>query len=145
MQKTNNAITTKNYTLTFTKETGKLWILKDFAPLGKNFARFFDENLGHDIGKLITVGCPNYVLDLLAGEDTQLVVDLRVAPEKTDLPGFIEFERVDTGSLSAKYYVNNCSGKPQLEAWVSDTAKAFLKDYPKFAYISRELKNDYAF
>ena len=61
MQKTNNTIATKNYTLTFTKETGKLWILKDFAPLGKNFARFFDENLGHDIGKLITVGCPNYV------------------------------------------------------------------------------------
>ena len=66
MQKTNNTIATKNYTLTFTKETGKLWILKDFAPLGKSFARFFDENLGHDIGKLITVGCPNYVLDLLA-------------------------------------------------------------------------------
>ena len=63
MQK--NTIATKNYTLTFTKEIGKLWILKDFTPLGKNFARFFDENLGHDIGKLMTVGCPNYVLDRL--------------------------------------------------------------------------------
>lgn len=68
MQNTKNTTTTKNYTLTFIKETGKLWILKDFAPLGKNFERFFEENLGHDIGKLSSVGCPNYVLDILAGE-----------------------------------------------------------------------------
>lgn len=137
MQKTNNTIATKNYTLTFTKETGKLWILKDFAPLGKNFARFFEENLGHDIGKLITVGCPNYVLDILAGEEKQLEIDLRIAPERMELPGFVEFERVDTGSLSAKYFVNNCPDKPQLEAWVSNTVKAFLKEYPAFAYIKK--------
>lgn len=137
MQKTNNAITTKNYTLTFTKEIGKLWILKDFDPLGKSFARFFEENLGHDIGKLIAIGCPNYVLDILAGEQKQLEIDLRISPERVELPGFVEFELVGTGSLSAKYYVNDCPGKPQLEAWVSNTVKAFLKDYPAFAYIKK--------
>lgn len=135
MQK--NTIATKNYTLTFTKEIGKLWILKDFAPLGKNFARFFDENLGHDIGKLMTVGCPNYVLDTLADGQNRLEIDLRIAAERVDLPGYVEFERVDTGSLSAKYHVNNCPGKPQLEAWVSNTVKAFLKEYPAFAYIKK--------
>lgn len=138
MQKTNNTIATKNYTLTFTKEIGKLWILKDFAPLGKNFARFFDENLGHDIGKLITVGCPNYVLDHLAGEDKLLEIDLRIAPERVKLLDFVEFERVETGSQSAKYLVNNCPDNPQLEAWVSNTAKAFLKEYPAFAYIKKK-------
>ena len=61
MQKTNNAIATKNYTLTFTKESGNLWILKDFDPLGKSFERFFEENLGHDIGKLMICGCANYI------------------------------------------------------------------------------------
>lgn len=137
MQKTNNAITTKNYTLTFTKEIGKLWILKDFDPLGKSFARFFEENLGHDIGKLIAIGCPNYVLDILAGEQKRLEIDLRISPERVELPGFVEFELVGTGSLSAKYYVNDCPGKPQLEAWVSNTVKAFLKDYPAFAYIKK--------
>lgn len=137
MQKTKNNPTTKNYTLTFTKEIGKLWILKDFDPLGKSFARFFEENLGHDIGKLIAIGCPNYVLDILAGEQKQLEIDLRISPERVDLPGFVEFELVGTGSLSAKYYVNDCPGKPQLEAWVSNTVKAFLKDYPAFAYIKK--------
>lgn len=137
MQKAINTIATKSYTLTFTKETGKLWILKDFAPLGKNFDRFFEENLGHDIGKLITVGCPNYVLDILAGDEKRLEIDLRIAPERVDLPGFVEFELVQPCRLSAKYHVNGCPGKPQLEAWVSDTVKAFLKDYPAFAYIKR--------
>lgn len=137
MQNTKNTTTTKNYTLTFTKEIGKLWILKDFAPLGKNFERFFEENLGHDIGKLVSVGCPNYVLDLLAGEEKQMEIDLRIATERVELPEFVEFELVTPSRLSAKYHVNNCPGKPQLEAWVSDTAKAFLKDYPAFAYIKR--------
>ena len=138
MQNTKNTTTTKNYTLTFTKETGKHWILKDFAPLGKNFERFFEENLGHDIGKLVIVGCPNYVLDILAGEDRKMDIELRVAAERVELPGFVEFELVTPCRLSAKYHVNNCPGKPQLEAWVSDTAKAFLKDYPTFAYIRRK-------
>ena len=138
MQNTKNTTTTKNYTLTFSKEIGKLWILRDFTPFGKNFDRFFDENLGHDIGKLITVGCPNYVLDILAGEDKRMEIELRVASERVELPGFVEFELATPCRLSAKYYVNNCPGKPQLEAWVSNTAKAFLKDYPAFAYIRRK-------
>lgn len=137
MQNTKNTTATKNYTLTFTKEIGKLWILKDFDPLGKSFARFFEENLGHDIGKLMTVGCPNYVLDTLADGQKRLEIDLRISPERVELPGFVEFELVGTGSLSAKYYVNDCPGKPQLEAWVSNTVKAFLKDYPAFAYIKK--------
>ena len=137
MQKTNNATATKNYTLTFTKEIGKLWILKDFAPLGKSFARFFEENLGHDIGKLIAIGCPNYVLDTLADGQDRLEIDLRIAAERVDLPGYVEFELVTPCRLSAKYYVNNCPGKPQLEAWVSNTAKDFLKEYPAFAYIKK--------
>lgn len=137
MQNTKNTTATKNYTLTFTKEIGKLWILKDFDPLGKSFARFFEENLGHDIGKLIAIGCPNYVLDILAGEQKQLEIDLRISPERVELPGFVEFELVTPCRLSAKYYVNNCPGKPQLEAWVSNTAKDFLKEYPAFAYIKK--------
>lgn len=128
---------TKNYTLTLTKEIGKLWILKDFAPLGKNFERFFEENLGHDIGKLVSIGCPNYVLDILAGEDKKMEIELKVAAEREELPGFVEFELVAPYRLSAKYYVNNCPGKPQLEAWVSNTAKDFLKEYPAFAYIRK--------
>lgn len=137
MQKTNNTIATKNYTLTFTKEIGKLWILKDFAPFGKSFERFFDENLGHDIGKLVTVGCANYVLDTLAGEEKKVVIDLQITPERANKPDYVEFELADTGSLSAKYLVNNCPGKPQLEAWLSNTVKAFLKAYPAFAYIKK--------
>lgn len=108
MQK--NTIATKNYTLTFTKE----------------------------IGKLITVGCPNYVLDLLAGEEKQLEIDLWIAAERVELPDFVEFERVDTGSLSAKYHVNNCLEKTQREAWVSNAVMAFLKEYPAFAYIRKK-------
>ena len=137
MQNTKNT-TTKNYTLTFTKEIGKLWILSDFTPFGKSFEKFFDENLGHDIGKLISVGCPNYVLDILAGEDKKMEIDLRVATERVILPDFVEFELVTPCRLSAKYYVNNCPGKPQLEAWVSNTAKDFLREYPAFAYIKRK-------
>lgn len=54
MQNTKNTAATKNYTLTFTKE----------------------------IGKLISVGCPNYVLDILAGEQKQVKIDLRISPER---------------------------------------------------------------
>ena len=136
MQKTNNNyIATKNYTLTFSKEIGRLWILADFAPLGKSFSRFFDENLGHDIGNLVTVGCANYVLDTLAGDRKTVVVDLMVTPERADKPGYVEFELAETGSLSARYLVNGCPGKPQLEAWLSNSVKSFLKAYPAFAYI----------
>lgn len=77
----------------------------------------------------------HFVLVIL--EDRKMDIELRVAAERVELPGFVEFELVTPCRLSAKYYVNNCPGKPQLEAWVSDTAKAFLKDYPAFAYIKK--------
>ena len=137
MQKTKNTTTTKNFTLTLIKEIGKLWILKGIDPFRKNFDRFFEEDLRHDIGKLITVGCTNYVLDILSGEEKRMDIDLRVASERVELPGYVEFELVSTSSLSAKYYVNGCPGKPQLEAWVSNTVKDILREYPAFAYIKK--------
>lgn len=137
MQNTKNTNTT-NHTLTLTKEIGKLWILKDINPFRKNFNQFFNENLGHDIGKLMTCGCTNYVLDILAGEDKNMVIDFRMAQERMELPGFVEFELIEPGSLAAKYYVNNCPGKPQLQAWVNDSVKVIFKEYPKFAYIQKK-------
>lgn len=137
MQNTKNT-TTNNHTLTLTKEIGKLWILKDINPFRKNFNQFFNENLGHDIGKLMTCGCTNYVLDILAGEDKNMVIDFRMAQERVELPGFVEFELIEPGSLTAKYHVNNCPGKPQLQAWVNDSVKVIFKEYPKFAYIQKK-------
>lgn len=137
MQKIKNNPTTKNYTLTLTKEIGKLWILKDIDPFRKNFERFFDEDLGHDIGKLMTCGCTNYVLDILAGEEKKMLIDLRIASERVDMPGYVEFELKDPCRLAAKYHVNNCPGKPQLQAWVSSSAKEILREYPAFAYIKK--------
>lgn len=136
MQNTKDTTTT-NYTLTLTKEIGNLWILKDINPFRTNFERFFDEKLGHDIGKLMTCGCTNYVLDILAGEDKKMVIDFRMAHDRVELPGFVEFELVEPGRLAAKYHVNNCPEKPQLQAWVNDSARVIFKEYPKFAYIKR--------
>lgn len=129
---------TKNYTLTLTKEIGKLWILKDVDPFRKNFERFFNEDLGHDIGKLMTCGCTNFVLDILAGEDKKMVIDIRMAAERIELPGYVEFELVETGTLAAQYLVNGCPGMPQLQAWLNHSAKVIFKEYPKFAYIRRQ-------
>lgn len=137
MQNSNTNSVAKTYTLTLTKEIGKIWILKDVKPFHKKFGRFFEEDLGHDISKVMTSGCLNDVLDVLAGEDKTMDVELKVAPERTNLPGFIELELVETGSLSAKYYVNNCPGKPQMEAWAGKSAKDILKGYPAFAYIKK--------
>lgn len=39
---------------------------------------------------------------------------------------------------SARYYVNNCPGKPQLEAWISSACKQIFKEYPAFAYIKKK-------
>ena len=128
----------QKHILTLTKEVGKLWIIEDINPFGKKFDRFFDENLGHDISKLTFIGAANYVLDVLAGEEKRMDIELCMASEKMDLPGYVEFARVDTGSLSAKYYVNDCPGKPQLEAWISSACKQIFKEYPAFAYIKRK-------
>ena len=128
----------KNHTLTLTKEIGKLWIIEDITPFGKKFDRFFDENLGHDIRKLTFIGATNYVLDILADDAKRMDIELCMTSEKMDLPGYVEFALVDTGSLSAKYHINDCPGKPQLEAWISSACKEIFKDYPAFAYIRKK-------
>ena len=128
----------KNHTLTLTKEIGKLWIIEDINPFGKKFDRFFDENLGHDISKLTFIGAANYVLDILAGDAKRMDIELCMTSEKMNLPGYVEFARVDIGSLSAKYHVNDCPGQPQMEAWISSSCKQIFKDYPAFAYIKKQ-------
>ena len=128
----------KNHTLTLTKEIGNLWIIEDIIPFGKKFDRFFDEKLGHDISKLTFIGAANYVLDILAGDAKRMDIELCMASERMDLPDCVEFALADTGSLSAKYLVNNCPGEPQMVAWISSSAKQIFKDYPAFAYIKKK-------
>lgn len=127
-----------NYTLTLTKEIGKLWILKDVEPFRKDFERFFEEDLGHDIGKLMTCGCTNYVLDILSGGDKKMQLEIRMSSERLDLPVHVEFERVKSCKLAAQYHVNNCPGKPQMEAWVSASAREIFREFPAFAYIRKK-------
>ena len=142
MQKTKNTPTTKNYTITLTKEDGKLWILKDiqpfFNPLNKSFQQYYFEDMGHDIGKLMACGCTNYVLDVLAGEEKEMDIELRIASERIELPGFVEFELKVPYKLSAMYHVNNCPDNPQLEAWVNASLKQIFRQYPIFAYIKKK-------
>lgn len=136
----------KTHTITLTKEIGKLWIIEDIKPfdikatnpLGKKFSRFFDEDLGHDICKLTFIGATNYVLNTLAGDVKRMDIELCMTSERMDLPGYVEFARVEIGSQSAKYHVNDCPGKPQLEAWISSACKQIFKDYPAFAYIRKK-------
>ena len=138
MQNTKNNTITKNFTLTLTKEIGRLWILEDINPFHKPFHIFFDQDLGHDIGKLTTCGCTNYVLDILAGNEKRMEIDLRLAAARVDLPGYVEFELIEPCTLTAKYHVNNCPDKPQLQAWVNASFKQIFKEYPAFAYIKRK-------
>lgn len=138
MQNATNKPTTRSHTLTLSRENGHLWILQDITPFGKKFAQFFDENLGHDISKLTVISAVSCVLDILAGDAKQMDVELCMAEERLDLPGFVEFALVDPGHLSAKYHVNNCPGCPQLQAWVNASVKKFFKDYPAFAYIKKK-------
>ena len=133
-----NHPTTNSCTLVLTKEIGKLWILKDVTPFRKNFEQFFDKELGHDIGKLMTCGCANDVLDILAAGDTKMEVDLRMSSERVELPDYVEFALVEPCPLAAKYYVNNCPGRPRMVAWVSASAKEIFKPYPVFAYIKKK-------
>jgi len=135
MQNNKKKPETKTLTVTLKKEIGKLWIVEDVIPFHKRFERFFEEDLGHDIGKLTLIGTANYVLDLLAGGQKHLSLELVLADGRLKLPDAIEFELVEVGSLSAKYYVNNCPDHPQLEAWISSSAKKIFKEYPAFAYI----------
>lgn len=128
----------KKHILTLTKEIGKLWIIEDVNPFGMKFERFFDEKLGRDISKLTFIGTANYVLDILAGDAKRMDIELCMSQERLNLPGCVEFELVEIGTLSAKYHVNNCPGKPQLEAWISSSAKQIFKEYPAFAYIKKK-------
>lgn len=125
----------KKHTITLNKEIGNLWIIEDINPFVKKFERFFDEELAHDISKLTFIGAANEVLDILAGDAKKMSIELCMFPERQELPGYVEFERVEIGHLAAKYYVNNCPGKPQLKAWISCACTKIFKDYPAFAYI----------
>lgn len=138
MVKTANNPAPKNHILTLTKEIGNLWIIENVTPFGMKFERFFDEKLGHDIIKLTFIGAANHVLDILAGDAKRMDIELCMASERMNMPGYVEFERVETGHLSSKYHVNNCPGCPQLQAWISSSAKAIFKEYPSFAYIKKK-------
>ena len=129
---------TTNYTLTLTKEIGKLWIVENIQPFHKDFKVFYDQELGHDIGKLTTIGATDYVLDILAGGLKRMDIELRIATERVDLPDYVEFELVAPYPLSAKYFVNHCPGKPRLIAWVGASARQIFGAYPVFAYIKRK-------
>ena len=128
----------KNHTLTLNKEIGNLWIIDDITPFVKKFVQYYDEELGHDVSKLTFIGAANYVLDILAGDVTRMDIELCMSSERLDLPGCVEFVLVDAGHLAARYHVNNCPGKPQLEAWISSAARQIFKDYPAFAYIRKK-------
>ena len=136
----------KNHTITLTKEIGKLWIIEDINPfdikatnpLGMKFSRFYEEELFHDISKLTFIGAANYVLDIISVEDKRMDIELCISTEKLNLPGCVEFVRVDIGGLTAKYLVNNCPGTPQLETWISHACKEIFGEYPAFAYIKKK-------
>ena len=129
---------TTNYTLTFSKNFGKLWMLDDITPFYKKFQTHFDEKMGHDLLKLTVIGAANQVLDILAEGDKEMMIELVIAPERLDLPGYVEFELITPGGQAAKYHVNNCPGMPQLVAWSNASVKEIIKDYPAFAYIRKK-------
>lgn len=139
MQNTKKSTTTRNFTLSMYKEIGKLWIISNIRPLpvNKSFKRYFEEDLSSDIGKLMACGTTNLVLDVLAGEDRQMQVDIRFSPERLDMPGYVEFVRLASYNLSAKYHVTNCPGRPLMEAWMCATSKAYFREYPAFAYVKK--------
>lgn len=113
-------------------------MLDDITPFYRKFQSHFDEKMGHDLLKLTVIGAANQVLDILAGDDKEMKVELVLSEERIDLPGHVEFELVAPGSMAAKYHVNNCPGCPQLQAWVNASVKKFFKDYPAFAYIRKK-------
>lgn len=138
MQNTRTNPTTKNYTISLNKEIGTLWIVGDINPFRKSFELFFDKELGHDVGKIMTCGATNDILDILAGGEKSMDVDLRISSERVALPGYVEFELAQPFNLSAKYYVRNCPGCPQLIAWVGSSVREIFNGYPAFAYIRKK-------
>ena len=136
MNKTN----TKDYTLTFSKKTGKLWMLEDVTPFPKKFQHYFFDEMGHDFCKVTVCGAGNYVLDILASGEQEMTVELKISDKRVTLPDYVEFELVAPYNLSAKYHVNNCPDRPQLEAWFNASIKQIVKQYPPFAYIKKSVK-----
>ena len=67
-----------------------------------------------------------------------MVIDLKISKERVNLPEYVEFELVQSYNLAAKYLVNNCPGRPQLEAWFNASIKEVVKQYPTFAYIKKK-------
>lgn len=138
MQNTKKNSAGKTITVTLSKEIGKLWIIKDVNPFHTKFERFYEEDLFHDISKLTAIGGTNYVLDILAGEDKLMDIELIMADERQDFPGCVEFQLADTGFQAARYLVNGCPGRPQLEAWVNAPFRQIFREYPAFAYIRKK-------
>ncbi|MBR4734532.1 MAG: hypothetical protein IK052_00420 [Bacteroidales bacterium] len=138
MQNTKKNSAKKTFTVKLSKEIGKLWIIKTIDPFRKNFERFYEEDLFHDISKLTAIGGTNYVLDILAGEEKLMDIELIMADNRLNLPGYVEFERADIGFHAARYLVNGCPGRPQLEAWVNAHSRQIFMEYPAFAYIRRK-------
>ena len=132
-----NKNNTTDYTLSFSKKSGKLWILDDVTPFFKKFQRYYFDEMGHDLCKIMACGTGNYVLDILSEGENEMRVELKISKERVELPGYVEFELVQPTALAAKYHVNNCPGHPQLEAWFNASIKQIIKQYPPFAYIKR--------
>jgi hypothetical protein len=128
-----------NRTLTFSKNIGNLWMLDDIQPYYKRFQTHFDEEMGHDLLKLTVGVVGSKVLDILADGAKKMDIEMVTSEERIQMPGYVEFELVNEGNLASKYYVNDCPGMPQLEAWVNGSVKEIIKSYPAYAYIRRRL------
>ncbi len=125
-------------TLTLSKNFGKLWMLDDVTPYYKKFQTHFDEKMGHDLLKLTVGVVGSKVLDILAEGDKEMAVELVTSDERVKMPGYVEFELAGAGNLASKYYVNNCPGMPQLEAWINGSIREIIKSFPAFAYIRKK-------
>ena len=134
----NRTVKTTDYTLTFSKNYGRLWMLDDITPYYTRFQKHFADKMGNDNLKLTVIAAANRVLDILAGGETEMKIELRIAEERVKLPDYVEFERVDIGTNAAKYLVNGCPGAPQMIAWTNASVKEIIKDYPAFAYIRKK-------
>lgn len=133
-----NKPNTTTRTLTLSKNYGKLWMLDDVQPYYKKFQTHFDEKMGHDLLKLTVGVVGSKVLDILAEGVKEMNVELVTSDERINMPGYVEFELVNEGNMASKYYVNNCPGKPQLEAWFNGSVRQIIKTFPAFAYIKKK-------
>jgi len=134
----NRTVKTTDYTLTFSKNYGRLWMLDDITPYYTSFQKHFADRMGGDYLKVTVCGASNRVLDALAGGETQMNVELKISAERVKLPGYVELQLVDPGRKAARYLVNGCPGAPQLIAWVNASIKEIIGNYPTFAYIRKK-------